>query len=198
VLIEGLISSLIVGKIRGGKFRCLGQVKIHNWWLFLLSFVIEFGTLFAVSAGIAIVERYSMYFHILSYLVLFAGIFSNREYPSMWTVFLGSFLNFLVIALNGGAMPVSLEGLHRAGLDNYARIISTGGIATHQPLTELTKFRYLADIIVLPASYPFPKVLSIGDILISIGIFIFVQRAMMLERRMSESRMIRFKYRSRL
>lgn len=187
-----------MGKLRGGKFRCLGQVQIHNWWLFLLSFAVEFGTLFAASAGIQIAVRYSMYLHILSYLILFIGIMSNREYLSMWVIFLGSFLNFLVITLNGGAMPISISGLMRAGLEKNAQIISAGGYVTHQPLTELTRLPFLADIIVLPAGYPFPKVLSVGDILISVGIFIFVQRAMFLERRKSESNMIRFKYKSRI
>lgn len=198
MLIEGLIFSLIVGKLRRGKFQSLGKVRIHNWWLFLLAFLIEFGTVFAVSASVVIVERYSMYLHILSYLVLFVGIISNREYPSMWVVFLGSLVNFLVITLNGGAMPVSLEGLHRAGLDNYAQIISAGGIATHQPLTSSTVLSFLADIMVLPEPYPFSKVLSVGDILISIGIFIFVQRAMLMEKRLGRTNMIRFKYRSKI
>ncbi|MBA1333996.1 MAG: hypothetical protein HPY66_1480 [Firmicutes bacterium] len=198
MLIEGLCFALVVGKIRGGKFRCLGQVQIHNWWLFLLSFAIEFGALFAVSAGIQIAARYSMYLHILSYLILFIGIMSNREYPSMWVVFLGSFLNFLVITLNGGAMPISIPGLLRAGLENSAQMISAGGYVTHRPLTEATRLPFLADIFVLPAGYPFPKVLSVGDILISIGIFLFVQRAMFLEKRKSESHMIRFKYKSRI
>jgi len=198
VLIEGLFFSLVVAKLRGGKFKSLGRVNINNWWLFLLAFLIEFGTVFAVSAGMVIVEKYSMYLHVLSYLVLFTGVVSNREHPSMWIIFLGSFLNFLVIFLNGGAMPVSLAGLHRAGLADYAQIISAGGIATHQPLTSSTIASFLADIIVLPEPYPFSKVLSVGDILISIGIFIFVQRAMLMEKRIGENNMIRFKYKSRI
>lgn len=198
MLIEGLLTSLVVGKLRGGKFRSLGKVKINNWWLFLLAFMIEFGTVFAVSAGIGIAEKYKMFLHVLSYIVLFSAIVCNREYPSMWVIFLGSLLNFIVIFLNGGAMPVSLAGLHKAGLDNYAQLISAGKIATHQPLTQATAFPFLADILVLPESYPFPKVLSIGDIVISIGVFIFVQRAMLLEKRMSRSNMIRFRYKSGL
>lgn len=196
MLIEGLISSLIIGKLRGGKFKCLGQIKIHNWWLFILSFIIEFGTIFAVSAGMAIADRWSMYLHILSYIVLFVGILSNREYWSMWLVFLGSFLNFLVISINGGAMPVSMEGLKRAGLDSLINMINAGGIVTHKAITDATRLFFLADVFVLPAGYPFPKVISIGDLLISAGIFIFVQKAMMLDKRLRRSQMIRFRYKS--
>ena len=198
MLIEGLILSLIVGKIRGGKFRGLGQISIRNAWLFILAFILEFGTLFAVSAGMDLVAQYSMYLHIVSYLVLFAGIISNREHRSMGLVFLGSFLNFLVVFINGGAMPVSIDGLNNAGLGSYARMISTGSLFTHQPLTPLTKLSFLADIIVLPATYPLPKVLSLGDTIISLGIFLFIQKAMLKEKNMRQSRMIRFKYKSRI
>ncbi len=198
MLTEGLIFALVLGKLRGGKFKSLGRVRINNWWLFLMAFVIEFGAVFAVSAGIEIVGRYRMYLHILSYLVLFAGVMSNREYPSMWIIFLGSLLNFVVIAINGGAMPISLEGLHRTGLDNYVQIINAGGLATHQALTASTKLAFLADIIVLPKPYPFAKVMSIGDVLICLGVIIFVQRAMLLEKRMGRTNMIHFKYKSRI
>ena len=46
MLIEGVLFSLIIGKARGGKFKSLGQVSIHNPWMFILAFAIEFGTLF--------------------------------------------------------------------------------------------------------------------------------------------------------
>lgn len=198
MLIEGILLSLIVGKLRGGKLKGLGQVSINNAWLFILALIVEFGTLFAASAGLESVERYSMYLHAASYILLFAGIVSNRQHRSMGLVFLGSFLNFLVIFLNGGAMPVSVEALENAGLTSYAQIVSDGSMVTHQPLTSMTKLPFLADIIVLPAFYPLPKVMSVGDIIISLGLFIFIQKAMLQEKIMRQSRMIRFKYKGRI
>jgi len=198
VLIEGLVLSLVVGKIRGGKFKGLGQTPIRNVWLFILAFILEFATLFAASAGVSLVADYIMYLHTASYILLFAAIISNREHRSMWLVLLGSMLNFLVIFINGGAMPVAVEALNNKGLYDYAQMISTGGMVTHQPLTDLTKLPFLADIIILPAAYPLPKVHSIGDIIISLGIFLFVQKAMLQEKIMRQSRMIRFKYKGRI
>ncbi len=198
MLIEGLLLSLIIAKIRGGKFKCLGQVSIRNSWMFIMAFAVEFGTLFAVSAGIEAVREYSMYLHTISYIILFSGILTNREHPSMWVILAGSVLNFIVIFLNGGAMPISIEGLYRAGLSEEAQMISTGGIITHQPLTPLTKLPFLADVIVLPPPYPFAKLMSIGDFVICIGIFMFVQKAMLQDKLMRQNRMIRFKYKSRI
>lgn len=198
MLIEGVLLALIIGKIRGGKFKSLGQVSIHNPWMFILAFAIEFGTLFAVSAGFEVMREYSMYLHTLSYLILFVGIITNREYPAMWVIFLGSLLNFIVIFINGGAMPISIEGLIRAGLEQEAQIISSGGIITHQPLTAATRIPILADIIILPPPYPFPKLMSIGDFIISLGVIMFVQKAMLQEKISRQNRMIRFKYKSRI
>jgi hypothetical protein len=198
VLIEGVLLSLIIGKLRGGKFKSLGQVTIHHPWMFILAFAIEFGTLFAVAAGIEVVRDFSIYLHSLSYLILFIAIISNREHPAMWVLFLGVLLNFIVIFINGGAMPISIEGLQRAGLDKEAQIISAGGIITHQPLTLDTKLPFLADVIVLPPPYPFPKLMSIGDFIICLGVILFVQKAMMQEKIARQSRMIRFKYKSRI
>ncbi|MGI6704592.1 MAG: DUF5317 domain-containing protein [Clostridia bacterium] len=198
MLIEGVLFSLIIGKARGGKFKSLGQVSIHNPWMFILAFAIEFGTLFAVSAGFEAVREYSMYLHTMSYLILFVAIITNREHPAMWVIFLGVLLNFIVIFINGGAMPISIEGLLRAGLEQEAHIISSGGIITHQPLTIATKLPILADIIVLPPPYPFPKLMSIGDFIICLGVILFVQKAMLQEKIARQSRMIRFKYKSKI
>ena len=89
MLIEGVLLSLIIGKLRGGKFRSLGQVTIHHPWMFILAFVIEFGTLFAVAAGIEVVRDFGIYLHSLSYLILFIEIISKSEHPDMWVLFYG-------------------------------------------------------------------------------------------------------------
>jgi lipoprotein signal peptidase len=198
VLIEGLLLSLIIGKIRGGKLKCLGQVSLRNPWMFILAFAIEFGTLFAVSAGFEVVREYGMYLHTLSYVVLFIAMISNSKHPAMWILFFGALLNFIVIFINGGAMPISIEGLIKAGLEKEAEMIAAGGIITHQPITDATRLVYLADVIILPPPYPFPKLMSIGDFIICLGVIMFVQKAMLQEKVARQNRMIRFKYKSKI
>lgn len=198
MLIECVLLSLIIGKLRGGKFNSLGLVSIKNPWMFMLAFAIEFGTLFAVSAGFETAHRFGIYLHALSYIVLFIALISNREYYAMWIVLIGSLLNFIVVYANGGVMPISVDGLARAGLMEEARIIMSGGIITHRALTASTRFPMFAEIIVLPRPYPFPRLMSIGDIAVSIGVALFIQSAMLQERMAKRSRMIRFKYKSKL
>lgn len=198
MLIEAVLFSLIIGKLRGGKFKCIGQITIHNLWAFILAFAIELGILFAASAGFEMIQGYRMHLHALSYAILFIALISNRRLKAMWVIFLGSLLNFIAIFMNGGAMPISVDGLMRAGLEREAQIISSGGIITHRALTMATRFPILAGVIVLPPPYPFPRLISIGDIVIYLGIILFIQNAMLQERLAKQSRMIRFKYKSKI
>ena len=50
----------------------------------------------------------------------------------------------------------------------------------HEAVTPDTKLVYLADIILIPRPYPLPKILSIGDIFIILGLFVFIQEIMVL------------------
>jgi hypothetical protein len=47
---------------------------------------------------------------------------------------------------------------------------------THTLMTNSTKFKFLSDII--PVKYFLPKVISIGDIALSVGIFLMIQKFM--------------------
>ncbi len=198
MLIESVLLSLIIGKLRGGKFGSLGQVTVKNPWMFFLAFMMEFGTLFAISAGFEAVKRFGIYLHVLSYIILFFALISNRGYRAVWVILLGSLLNFFVTCANGGIMPISVEKLTRAGLAEEARIIMSGGIITHKALTTATRLPILAAVIVLPPPYPIPRLMSIGDIAVSLGLMLFIQRAMLQEKIAKQSRMIRFKYKSKI
>ncbi|WP_094548988.1 DUF5317 family protein [Petroclostridium xylanilyticum] len=62
-------------------------------------------------------------------------------------------------------------------------------VITHTLITSSTRLSILADIIAIPKPYPLPKVLSIGDIFIAFGVFVFIQEAM-LSRRLIEKNII--------
>ncbi len=84
---------------------------------------------------------------------------------------IGTILNFIPILANGGKMPVSVEGLTNLYLYNKLDLLKSNRILTHVLANEYTKVYYLSDIIPISKPYPFPKIISIGDILIGISIF---------------------------
>ena len=73
-------------------------------------------------------------------------LYMNRKNPGFKLIFIGVFLNFLVMVLNGGRMPVSVEA--SAVLDpEYIEVIKEGLYAKHTMLTFSTNLGFLGDVI---------------------------------------------------
>ena len=64
------------------------------------------------------------------------------------------------------------------GLIDNMHAIRDGKIITHTLINNHTVFKYLGDILVLGKPYPRPKIFSIGDVLLALGIFIYIQEIM--------------------
>lgn len=200
MLIESLGSSLIIGKIRGGKIRNIGEICIKGWYLFVGAFVIEKSSVliesFTDGNMAQFIQRNFSYLHIGVYLITLIGLILNMKKRGILTIFTGTLLNFITIIFNGGKMPVSLKGLNFASLWEKASLLKVNGVLTHTLIDHSTKFYYLSDIIPIPHPYPLAKIISIGDIIIAVGIFILIQRAMLIDR--ERGKVLDFTYRSNL
>ena len=73
-------------------------------------------------------------------------------------------------------MPVSEYGLMLSGQLDFYNILKNGNSITHVLLDDSTVFPFLGDIIPFARPYFFPKVVSVGDILIFVGLIVFVVR----------------------
>lgn len=178
MLIESVGTSLVVGKLRGGSFSNMKDATLDKWYFFVLGFMVEFSAVYMASKGVGFFRDNILMVHFLSYFLLFVGIYFNRSSLAFRVVFIGVFLNFLVIMANGGQMPVSGDAMVGIGLMDNMINIRDGKIITHMLMDSQTKFRYLGDILILPEPYPRPKIFSIGDIFMALGIFIYVQEIM--------------------
>jgi hypothetical protein len=165
MIVPGIIISIIVGLLRGGNIERLGELGLRALPLVWLAFALRLSVGLLDRRGFA----YAAWVLVTAYLLFFVAVGLNLSAPGMKCFGLGSFLNFLVIALNGGTMPVSPRAMMMAGITDPP----TG---THSLLTAQTRLGFLGDII--PAWTPFPQVISVGDILIIIGIFMFIQHRM--------------------
>jgi len=172
-------SGLLVGKVRGGKFSNISSGEIRGWYFIGASFVVEFSAVYLASKGVDFIIHGISFIHLLSYILLFIGLFMNWDKYPFWIITVGVFLNFVVIMANGGQMPVSIEELKYLGLIDNANAIINGKIITHTPLVESTKLKFLADVLSMPKFYPRPKVYSIGDIFMAVGVFIYMQHLML-------------------
>jgi hypothetical protein len=182
LIIEGLGSSLVVGKLRGGKFSYIKDAEIHKWYLIVSAFLIEFIAVFLSSKGYQFVSDNIFGIHFISYCLLFIGAYFNIRRLSFKIIMVGIFLNFIVIMLNGGQMPVSQEAMINAGLAGDLNAVINGEIITHTIMVKDTVFKFLGDILILAKPYPRPKVFSIGDVFLGTGIFVYIQEIMVKKR----------------
>ncbi|MBI3460851.1 DUF5317 domain-containing protein [Candidatus Acetothermia bacterium] len=100
---------------------------------------------------------------------------------------LGLISNFVVIAVNQGYMPVSLDALEISGAHNTEAALRATGIHGNvilmctQPEIEHCKQTYLnllGDSFGLPSWLPAARPISIGDIFLALGLIYFLQRKM--------------------
>jgi hypothetical protein len=171
-------TSIVVGKLRGGTFSNMKDATLEKWYFFVSAFAVEFTAVFMASKGVVFFIENILFIHCLSYLLLFIGLFFNRDTLAFRIVFIGIFLNFIVIMANKGQMPVSGEAMLNIGLIDNMHAIRDGEIITHTLIHNNTPLKFLGDIFVLGKPYPRPKIFSIGDIIMALGIFIYIQKIM--------------------
>lgn len=178
MLIESLAASMIVGKIRGGKLSDIGDEKIKGWQFIVSSFILEYGAVFFAGRGFDIVKNNIFYIHSFTYLLLLIGLLMNIKKPTFCIIVIGVLLNLAVILANGGQMPVSQEALEKVGLFKNIALIGEKSDIVHKLMAPSDNLKFLADIFPMGRKGFLPSVVSIGDIIMSIGVFLYIQRLM--------------------
>jgi hypothetical protein len=107
------------------------------------------------------------------FLLVFAGL--NLRQPGFSLLAAGLALNLLVIALNGGLMPISPETIQTlyphlpADAWEVGQRFGTGKDVVLQ--MQDTRLWFLSDHLWLPESIPYRAAFSPGDVLIALGAF---------------------------
>ena len=111
---------------------------------------------------------------VISQCLLLIFVWVNRREPGIWLAGVGLGLNFLVIILNGGLMPISPQMVHHLvpGADPTSwalgeRLWAGKDVVLSTPATRLV---WLSDYFTLPDWIPYRVAFSIGDGLISCGV----------------------------
>ncbi|OPA74057.1 hypothetical protein BVG16_25230 [Paenibacillus selenitireducens] len=184
MVIDGIVIGIIVGLIRAGfknGLVALSNIRIKGGIIFPLLLLLQF-FMFYFQDQVQFFNQISGYFFMVVYIVGLYVLWLNRNEPGFWYIFIGVGLNFLVMVLNGGRMPVSLEAAKV--LDPiYTQMLKDGVTVTkHIMLDDSTHLSFLGDIIPISSPYPRTQVISIGDIVMNIGIFIYLQKIMLVEK----------------
>lgn len=163
--------------LRGGSFARWSSVSVHGWAFALTSLAVQL----ALHNPPIDRQPWALSFGPLIWMaclvaLLFVLALNARRQPATrtgWTIAaLGVALNLAVVVANGGHMPQSTE----------ARTASRGALLVQTderlhnvvPMSDNTRLNILGDVIAEPAWIPGANVVSIGDILLGLGLGLWV------------------------
>lgn len=166
-----LLISVGVALLRGGRLLNLSEVSLRGWPLLIVGFGLQ-----AVAVWIPADEPWSaraaVTLLILSFVPLLVLVWLNRAAPGMLLAGIGIFMNFAVIALNGG-MPVLPEAAALAeGIDPATVAVDFGRQSKHVELTVDSRLAFLGDVIPMRI---IGSVISLGDLFLAVGLGIFLE-----------------------
>jgi hypothetical protein len=171
LLLLGALIGLLAGLATGGRLRGLATVHI-SWQMLLVLLaalaVKELG-IFGPLSG----SDLTPWLFVASNVALVAwALWHRRQLVGVELVALGIALNVLVLAANGGHMPVSPALAHQ-GPPELARNGVLGQYVLAGPGTRLG---WLGDVIQLPppVSRVFPQAYSAGDLVSFVGMVVVV------------------------
>lgn len=171
MIIIALILGLIVAKIFGNLD--LKNLKIKYYPLLGLGIVIDLLMILMTSIDFGFLTwifiKYYGIFHFIYLIIFEVVLILNRQNLGLQISGLGFLLNSFPIIFNG-KMPVDARLVYLLG-DNRTKIILDDKSLSHGVI-DSAKFLVLSDIIYLP--FPYATIISIGDILISIGLFLAI------------------------
>lgn len=175
-----MIVSLVVALLRGCSLDNLAAKPFRLWQfavagaiLHLLVNLRVFSTALAVHPfGAALPLGAFLYLASFACLILFLVV--NRGHPGFVVLLIGLCLNLVAIAPNGGQMPGDPGQLAAAGLLDYqVKEAAAGRWSPFGLIGPSTLLPWLGDRIFVPLPFRQPVILSIGDLVIAVGCFLF-------------------------
>ncbi|MHB1136728.1 MAG: DUF5317 family protein [Coriobacteriia bacterium] len=169
ILLEVVILALGASLLTGGSLRGLEHEHLRGEWLFLLLLPIQIA--WPRLAGIAGVGCTVSLWVWLTMMVSLSLVLALNV-PRRWVLAvaaLGIALNALVIALNG-AMPVSMRSVSEIGASRADALTKMQADCLHEPLDGETRLAVLADLIPIPGPQWQRGVVSMGDLLLAMGL----------------------------
>lgn len=156
----------------GADLRRLAAVRLEASWLIPLALGLQLA-LFLPHVHVPVLGDHVTAVHMASYVLLVLFMAVNVRRPGFPLAALGLALNVIVIFANGGRMPVRLSAWKATGYSTKA--LRKHGVYDNNVLGgHGTHLSFLGDVFPLPSWVPFASAFSIGDVLLVLGVFVFV------------------------
>ncbi len=194
--IEAIVLGLMIGIARNGRISNFLEVRFKGWSLSLFALVLFIVPYILKFAHVEFDQIQIFPFIAMGIIALIALM--NFGKTGMKIVFLGITLNLIVMGLNDFLMPIDTVKMTQLGFDSFVESLNNGNVVNYIDIQRADSIaKYLGKVIALPNVYPLAKVLSIGDIIISIGIAWVIQYDMLLASLKTKGSMLQFTYNPR-
>ena len=171
-----IVLGAVLGVLAKGRVSNVLNLKFQKLWLLLIVVCIQTAIRVLALRGLIDPGRYSFVAQGTAFALLLVVLWYNRRLLGVLVIGIGSLANILVMMLNGGLMPVSSRLLEKTGdLSGGLELLKNGSDGKHILINEATKIPLLSDIIGMP---PFlgwlMPIVSIGDLIVAVGIFLLI------------------------
>lgn len=169
------VISIIIAMIRKGSFSNILDCGIRAWYLFVVALVAFLAVQVGDGMDIEFIQTYAKFFIMGAYALVLVGAIFNLSNLWMIPLLAGSLCNFVVIFMNGGKMPLSESAMRIAGITasvvGESSVMSVASSSTSLPI--------LGGIIPIPLPGVLAQVISLGTVLIGIGLFFVIQNVLL-------------------
>ena len=148
-----IITSIIIGLLRGGELERLFSISVEGVTMFAIALLLRLIVWVFDLIGASGISTYSPYIIVISYFLLIYVSIRNIRLPGFKYIILGLLLNGFVIMLNGGSMPVLVKKGVIADA-NAIGLLESGTRVVHSLMNDNTLFAFLGDVISIPKPFP--------------------------------------------
>lgn len=176
ILITALLAGLAAGLlITRWQKRSWTIPQLRAIWLVIVAFLPQYFIFYLPATRALVPDGWVTTGLIASQILLLVFCWLNRHFAGVGLLAFGLALNLLVIATNGGFMPISPQTASHLIPEKLLQTLQVGGRFGYGKdilLTpEKTNLAWFSDRFLTPAWLLHPIAFSLGDILISAGAF---------------------------
>jgi len=175
ILLVAILSGLAAG-------LCLARLQKRPWtipplrkpWLVIIAFLPQFFYMYLPATRTRVPDNLAAAGLIISLVLLLIFCWFNLRLSGVWLLALGLAFNLLVIAANGGFMPISRQTASRLVPPETLATLGNGdrfGYKDILLLPEQTRLNWLSDHLLPPEGFPYQVAFSPGDMFIAAGAF---------------------------
>ena len=171
MFLSTILLALIVGALAGGGIPRLAELRLRWTWLLLLALLLQLLAGLSRETGIG-ADIPVGWAYIVAYGLIFVWLWGNWSVPGLQIAAVGIGANMVAVLVNAGQMPIWSAAFFAAGFtqadianDPFHFLLETDTVADF-----VARGGLFGDVIPLPIPI-IRDVVSIGDVLLALGIF---------------------------